>query len=107
MGSELYVNWKNLDDLVSQFEKKVSAIENCYRELNSLYKDVDGSTSTWYGDNQKKFYEVYQLLSSEFPRNVEMFNKFCIFLNNVKNTYENSDSSNITSIEKNEDDLMA
>ena len=107
MGNELYVNWRNLEELVSQFESKVNAIENCYKQLDALYKDVDGSTPTWYGEKQKKFYEAYQSLSSEFPRNVEMFNKFCVFLNNVKTTYENSDSTNIASIEKNENDLMA
>ena len=106
MGKDLYVNWRNLADLVSQFKSKIDSIERCYNELNALYKELDGSTPTWYGDNQKKFYEVYQSISREFPKNVAMFNKFCVFLNNAKTSYENSDSANVTSIDKSEDDLM-
>lgn len=104
--TSLAVNWEKLNLLVVLFKIKTEEIEKCYQELNNIYKELDGSSDAWAGKEQSKFYEAYQLLSSEFGNNVDTFERYYKFLENVKDSYKESDITNISNIEKSEDDLM-
>ena len=107
MSNGICINWNNLDTSVNELKTKIDAIEKCYNELNNIYKEIDGTTNTWVGNNQKKFYQSYLDLSSDFPNNIDKFNEFYRFLNNVRETYKESDSTNVKQADNKNDDLMA
>ena len=107
MSNGICISWEKLNTSVNELKAKIDSIESCYKDMNNIYKEIDGSTPTWIGDNQKKFYQSYSDLSSAFPKNVEKFKEFYNFLCIVRDTYKESDSINKTNIDNKLEDLMA
>ena len=107
MSNGICISWENLNTSINELKIKIDSIEKCYNDMNNLYKELDGSTPTWVGDNQRQFYQSYCDLSSAFPENVEKFKEFYNFLCMVRDTYKESDSTNKANIDNKIEDLMA
>ena len=106
MADKIEVDWKRLNELAVEFRSKVSQIARCYEDLDKIYKNLDGSSSIWYGQQQKDFYDGYLELSRVFPYNVNKLNDFATFITDVAESYNDSDQTHIKAADSSEDDLM-
>ncbi len=106
MSNGICISWEKLNSSVEQLKQKIDAIDHVYKEMNDIYKEIDGTTDTWVGDNQKKFYQSYLNIAEGFPSNIEKFKEYYTFLGNVRDSYRESDSTSIASAENNKSDLM-
>lgn len=92
MGNDtMYMNSNSLKELSVKLNDKIIAVEKCYKDINSIVKELDGSTDTWKGNNQAAFYENYSLLCKTFPSNIEKLNAYKMFLDDAITNYENRD----------------
>ena len=106
MADKIEVDWKRLNELAAEFKSKVNAISKCYEDLDKIYKNIDGNTPVWRGDQQRKFYDGYLELSRVFPYNVSKLNDFATFITDVAESYNDSDQTHIKAADSSEDDLM-
>ena len=101
----MYMNSNNLRGIAVELKNKIKELNDCYTSVNDRVKELDGSSDTWKGDKQKKFYDAYTLLSNEFPTNIEKFNEFYEFLCKVIEEYDKKDSGINKDIDVNVDNL--
>ena len=87
----MYMNSNNLKELSVKLNDKIIGIEKCYKDIQKIIKEIDGSTDTWKGNNQILFYEYYSSLCESFPSNIEKLNAYKKFLDDAITNYENRD----------------
>lgn len=101
----MYINSDGLRNIIVRLRQKIDSIKQCYSDLNKIVRDLDGSNDNWQGDNQKKFYNIYTVLSSEYEPNVEKLEEFYEFLCKVVADYEKREKDSEKEIDDNEDNL--
>lgn len=106
MSSEFCVNWDNLKIQASNLKRKIDSAKQCYRNLDTIYKDIDGTTNTWYGENQKKFYDSYLEISHNFSGEISKFEELYNHLVKVIEAYEQSDKTSYKAADDSSDNLM-
>ncbi len=101
----MYMDSEKLKTIAEKFKKKIEELEECFSAINDKVKELDGSSETWKGEKQRKFYNSYTLLANDFPTNIEKFNEFYEFLCNTIREYEKKDSSINKDVDVNVDNL--
>lgn len=101
INKNMYMNSENLKVLANKLNEKINSIEDCYSEIKNCVEQVDGSSDSWKGNNQEKFYNYATSLSKDFPTNIDKFKEFYTFLVNTINEYEETDSDICSDIDKN------
>ena len=106
MSGDFCVNWDNLKTSAAQLRSKIDSAKQCYKNLDTIYKEIDGTTNTWYGKNQRKFYESYLTLSRNFPGEISKFEELYNHLIKAIEAYENSDNVSYKAADSSSEDLM-
>ena len=99
--SKIVLNIVEMSQAISKLDEIIEKVENIYKEMNNKMKEIDGSGSSWSGDSQQEAYKCYLAISSEFPNSLNKIKSIKQFLENVLNSYINSDNSLNESINKN------
>lgn len=105
MANSMYMDSEKLRADSTNLKNKIKEIEECYKAIDDIVKNIDGTNDNWFGDEQKLFYDYYLKLSKEFPKNLEKFNEFHTFLCGVIEEYEERDNDISKDIDANADNL--
>ena len=101
----MYVNTTNLKAIIVQLREKIDSIKRCYDDMNNIVKDIDGSNDNWKGKNQQKFNNIYTIISSEYPEDVQKLEEFYSFLCKIVSDYEQRENDINKDIDNNEQNL--
>lgn len=103
--NDIVIKEESMKDIISKLDLEINKLESIYNELDSKVSCINESSDIWSGDCQKKAYDNYLSISSDFPNIVNQMKSLKIFLENTLNNYLNSDKVLNDSIENNKDDL--
>ena len=51
----MYINSDGLKSLTAQLRNKIDSIKDCYSNMNTIIREIDGTNENWQGEKQKKF----------------------------------------------------
>jgi uncharacterized protein YukE len=101
----MYMESENLKAISLKLKNKIKEIENCYASINEAAKNLDGTSENWVGNEQRVFWNKYQEMYRQYPKNLEKLNEFYDFLCKTISDYEERDRSISNDIDVNADKL--
>ena len=101
----IYINSDNLIQLAYKIKNKIKELQSCYDSITTRMREIDGTTETWQGIEQKKYYDTLTYLTNKYALNINKMIEFYNFLCKVIIDYEKRDETFGKDLDRNAENL--
>ena len=84
----IMINTDELQKQVDLFSLKVTKVEEIFKNINSIMKDIDGNNDVWRSKNALLVANYFLNFQKEFDKINEKFSNYKQFLIDTMNNYE-------------------
>ena len=104
MNNNIYVNSEGIRNVISNFNAKISTIENIFENENNNIKSIE-EKNIWAGELQTSFVTKYQELSSKYDEIISSLKYFVEFMEETIRNNEKLEASLQNNMANNSRDL--
>ena len=101
----IFINSDNLIQIAADLKAKIKEIETCYNSIKATTQELDGSSETWQGEDQKIYYAALKSLTDKYEGNISKLTEIYEFLCKIIDDYETRDENYGKDLDRNADNL--
>ena len=101
----IFINSDELIQIAYRLKNKIKDVENCYNSVKTEMKEIDGTTETWQGEDQKIYYHALEFLTNRYETNLGKLKEIYNFLLKIISDYETKDENFGKDLDRNADNL--